>query len=301
MPVRVQVESRDNEKVLLFWKPSDISLVKAYNVYTSLEREGVYTKRVSNLLNKAGETGSAPKKIRSFYRQGAVTLSVSVNSYIAADKEFYVKVTEVYKDNTEELITVAPFRYVRLPGRASTIIRNIDFDRERGILGWDEENNTYKRLGTSLLLEEIDEKHALDVKLQESLVKITNNTDTDSNPIPISISRTSDPVVLRKSVSVTDGPDDVFDSLNFTPDSDKKYGIRDIKISSSNDIKYYLKYNTDTLDQGHLIAQDTVHTVFSGDYFFDGAVAGGDLILEITSENGTADVFCLVILERLTK
>ena len=300
MLVRINVESRDNTKTYLFWSPSPPSLVKSSHIYTSLTRDGVYTKRRSNLLNKSDETGTAPKVIKGFYKQGSMTFTLdSSTTGISADKEYYVKVTEVYIDNTEELIGVAPPRYVRLPGRATTILRNINRETEKGLLIWDEEDNSHKRAGGSLLLDQVDEKYALDVKVLESVIDIKNETDTDSNIVPVIISRTIDPVVIRKSQVVSQGATvDIFNSEDFTPDSTKKYCIRDIKISSSDDIKYSLQYNGEVLDLGYIIAQDGVHSVFSGEYEFVGAQSGGDLILEITPGAGDADVFALLILER---
>jgi len=303
MPTRVQVASRDNQKVLLFWKPAPKSEVRSYNIYTALERGGPYTQRVINVLNRAGDTGTAPKTITSFYRQGAITFELPAKSYgINSDVEFYVKVTEVSPAGTEELIAVAPHRYVRLPGRAATIQRNVNFDKEKGIVGWDEENNTHKRVSATLQEDVPDERYSLDVKVLESLIKITNDLDTDTNPIPLLITRTSDPVNLSKVQAVDESVEtDIFDSLDFTPDSEKKYGIVDIRVSTSQDIKYSLEYNNVVLDQGHLIAMENTHFNYSGDYVFEGAEAGGDLKLKVTADGGGADVFALVILDRRNK
>lgn len=188
MPVRVLIDSRSNSSTNVYWSP--LVEAKAYNLYVSTLKDGPYNLVVSNIQNHPDPITPNPRVVRnSFTKPGKITFTLSnEQASVTASQEYFIKVTVIDQNNNEDPIVVARTRHVKLPGRAGLIPRNIDSEREKGVLGWFEDENDFRRVHASYQEDSPDDRYSLDVKLIESQVGVANPIDENTgDPIPLEV------------------------------------------------------------------------------------------------------------------
>lgn len=199
MSVRVYVDSRSNQSTNLYWNP--FVEAKVYNLYVSLSKSGPYTLVASNIPNNPDPiTPNVRYNRTSFSKPGKITYTLSNSTAgVTAAQEFFVKVT-VVDSQGEDPIAVAFTRHIKLPGRAGTVARNIDTEKEKGVLGWFEDENIFRRIHASYQDTSADDRYSLDVKLVESEAAITNAIDSTTG-LPIPLETVSGTKTLSRSLN----------------------------------------------------------------------------------------------------
>lgn len=199
MYVRLSIDSRDQNYTKIYWKPDVES--DFYRLYVSTTRTGSLV-LVKNMINNVPDPITLPTiNQKSFNKPGRITTILSnTEAGVTTSQEFFVAVTCVHKGVEENLDTIRRY-HVKLPGKQSYILRNVDSEIEKGVLAWDEHDNMHKRVSCDLLYKENDDQYALNVKLRESLVEIKNQVSAVSNlPIPLEVISFNTPNILTRSI-----------------------------------------------------------------------------------------------------
>ena len=207
MTVLAIVANRTETRVNLYWPPDSTQGIKGYKLYTSLEKDSGYSLGVSYIHNIPAPSGRVSSSVKGFIKPGSISTTLNLNSLnIPCDQEFFVKVTSINKEGVECPIDAVPFTYVRLTGNNHTNVQNINTDSEKGVVAWEEDNNTFRRINATAQRNSIEAKYSLDVNVVDSKISVENKVDSSGNTIPLSVGGMLSPNLpdLQRTLDIQD-------------------------------------------------------------------------------------------------
>jgi len=280
----VRVARRDESVTDLYWSPDGDTRVVSYKLYYSLQKDTGYVLGIDNIRNVPDRAGSVPGGTLAgnrFVKPGSISRTFSqLNVGITCDQEYYIKVTSILNNGFECSLDSVSYTLIRTEGNNS-LAGGINFEWEKGVLGWEESNNVHRRVNVTPKKDSNEATFSLDVHTVDSKVEVTNEKDNTNTVVPLEIAGMLNPAApgLVRNNSTANTLAAELEVLEAAPSATKPWKLHSVGISSNIalDGEFQLCMRVNGSDDFLIDARELISADGDNSYFL--ALPDGELIL----------------------